>query len=423
MPSNEAESLRTWTRRRALSALGLASVGLTGAVAVAACTDDKGSSGGGPFGLGGEPEPKAKVAISEPAADAKNVPASAEIVFTATDAAQTSVELKDASGKALQGAMHPDGKGWLPAETLDYGAEYTATVTATGDDGKAVTATAKFTTMAKPDKQLRFVSFLADGAVVGVGMPLIVQLSRAIPQDQRAAVQRRLIVTTEPAQEGIWTWYTDTEMHWRPREFWKAGSKVTVDFRVGGLPCGDGYYGRTDLTLECGVGPALVMTVDDKASPKVMTVARDGAVLKKIPVSLGRASMPSSSGTMIIIEKFPKTVFDTRTDPNPANRYRVDIDWAQRLTWGGEFIHSAPWSVADQGRRNVSHGCVNMSAANAKWLFQQTRIGDPVIVKGTSRRLQYGNGWTDFDKPWEEYVKGSAIPYEPPPASPSPTPS
>jgi lipoprotein-anchoring transpeptidase ErfK/SrfK len=411
MPSNEVR----WTRRHALAALTLAGL--------AACTDDKGKSGSGPLGLGGEAKPKAKVAISEPAAEAKDVPASAEIVFTATDAAQTSVELKDASGTVVEGAMHPDGKGWLPAKTLDYGAAYTATVTATGDDGKPVTATAKFTTMTKPAQQVRFISFLADGAVIGVGMPLIVQLSRAVPQAQRAAVQRRLIVRTDPVQEGIWTWYTDTELHWRPREFWRAGSKVSVDFRVGGLPCGDGYYGRTDLTLECGVGPALVMTVDDKASPKVMTVTKDGAMLRKIPVSLGRPSMPSSSGTMIVIEKAAKTVFDTRTDPNPANRYRVDIDWAQRLTWGGEFIHSAPWSVDDQGKRNVSHGCINMSPANAKWLFQQTRVGDPVIVKGTSRRLQYGNGWTDFDKSWEDYVKGSAIPYAESQASPSPSPS
>jgi lipoprotein-anchoring transpeptidase ErfK/SrfK len=198
-------------------------------------------------------------------------------------------------------------------------------------------------------------------------------------------------------------------MHWRPKEFWQAGTKVFVDLRVGGLPCGGGYYGRTDLTLDCSIGPALVMTVDDKASPKVMTVTKDGRVLKKIPVSLGRASMPSSSGTMIIIEKLAKTVFDTRTDPNPANRYVTPIDYAQRLTWGGEFIHSAPWSVNDQGKRNVSHGCINMSAANAKWLFSQTLIGDPVTVKGTSRALQYGNGWTDWDKPWDEYVKGSAI--------------
>ena len=47
-----------------------------------------------------------------------------------------------------------------------------------------------------------------------------------------------------------------------------------------------------------------------------------------------------------------------------------------RLTWGGEFIHAAPWSVG-QGNTNVSHGCVNMSDGNAAWLFAITHIGDP----------------------------------------------
>jgi hypothetical protein len=149
--------------------------------------------------------------------------------------------------------MHPDGKGWLPKTALQYGESYTATVTATGDDGLAATATAKFTTMAKPAKQVRFTTFLGDGAVVGVGMPLIVRLDRSIPQEQRAEVERHLIVTADPVQEGIWTWYSDTEMHWRPKEFWKAGTKIFVDLRVGGLPCGGGYYGRTDLTLECSI--------------------------------------------------------------------------------------------------------------------------------------------------------------------------
>jgi lipoprotein-anchoring transpeptidase ErfK/SrfK len=157
-----------------------------------------------------------------------------------------------------------------------------------------------------------------------------------------------------------------------------------------------------------------------------MTVTKDGQVVKSIPVSLGRPNMPSCSGTMVIIERLAKTVFDTTTDPNPDNRYRTDIEYAQRLTWSGQFIHAAPWSVSDQGKRNVSHGCVNMSTDNAKWLFDQTVVGVPVIVKGTPRPLEYGNGWTDWNKTWDDYVKGSAIPYTPsstPAPSGSPSPS
>jgi lipoprotein-anchoring transpeptidase ErfK/SrfK len=265
------------------------------------------------------------------------------------------------------------------------------------------------------------VSFLSDGAVVGVGMPLVFQLSRAVKKALRPAVQRRLLVTTQPMQEGIWTWYSDTELHWRPKEFWQSGTKIAVNVRAGGVPMGDGYYGKRDSTLDCSIGPSLILSVDDKASPKVMTVTKDGQVIKTIPVSLGRPSMPSSSGTTVIIERLAKTVFDTMNDPNPANRYRTDIEYAQRLTWGGEFIHAAPWSVSDQGKRNVSHGCINMSTENAKWLFGQTVVGVPVVTKGTSRPLQWGNGWTDWNKTWDEYVKGSAIPYAAGNGSPSPS--
>jgi lipoprotein-anchoring transpeptidase ErfK/SrfK len=153
-----------------------------------------------------------------------------------------------------------------------------------------------------------------------------------------------------------------------------------------------------------------------------MVVTKDGKVLRTIPVSLGKKSTPSSSGTMLVIEKLRKTVFDTFAELGPELGYRTNIEYAQRLTWGGEYIHSAPWSVAQQGHTNVSHGCVNMSPSNAIWLFNLTRVGDPVIVKGTEVQLKNGNGWTDWNMSWDEYVKGSAIPYEPA-AQPDPSPT
>ncbi|WP_157545769.1 L,D-transpeptidase [Hamadaea tsunoensis] len=416
---------RPWTRRRALSALGLTGAAVTG---LAACTSKSGSPTlVGPSGSAA-PSPtevkngKATVSITSPKDGADDAPAGLDVVFTAQDASSTKVELVDAEGNAVDGDMHPDGTSWIPAKMLQWGTNYKVTVTATDADGKTTIGTSAFATMAKPSKTVGFSSFLADGQVVGVGMPMIIRLSRAIESGDRAEVQRRLLVTTTPAQEGTWTWYSATELHWRPKEFWQAGTKVFVDVRIGGAPVGGGYFGRSDLTLDCTIGPSLVMTIDDRAKPKVMHVIKDGKTIRTIPVSLGRPTMPSSSGTTVIIEKLANTVFDTMDDPNPANRYKTPIQFAQRLTWGGEFIHAAPWSVSDQGKRNVSHGCVNMSLANAQWLFSQTLIGSPLTVKGTARALQWNNGWTDWDRPWDEYVKGSAIPYAPP-APPSADPS
>ncbi|SCG68810.1 L,D-transpeptidase [Micromonospora coxensis] len=409
MRATQDRPTRRTGRRRALAA-GLLAAALTFTSACTGSGDDRPSGASG----GGESAPRAAVTITEPKADATDVPASTGITFTTKDAEKTTVELTDSAGEAVEGELAADGTSWLPTGALEYGGKYTATVTATGDDGKPATATSTFTVMPQPDKQVRITSFLGDGQVVGVGMPLIVRFGRAVPEDYRDDVQRRMSVTSTPAQEGIWHWASPTEIRYRPKEFWQPGSTVSYRVQAGGLPMGDGWYGRSDLTVDVKIGPSLVMVVDNKT--KRMTVTRDGTVVKTIPVSLGKKSTPSSSGTMVVIEKLRKTVFDTLEELGPVEGYRTKIDYAQRLTWGGEFIHAAPWSEGQQGRVNVSHGCVNVSMADGKWLFENTRIGDPITVKGTERRLQNGNGWTDWNMSWEQYVEGSALPYEPPAA-------
>lgn len=395
------------TRRQTLTALGLAGVSVAG---VGACSDEPS------FQEQQVIEPKAKPKISSPADGETDVIAGAEIVFSATDATQTEFSLTDADGKQVTGAMHPDGAGWIPDKMLSHGATYTATLTATGDDGRTATAKSTFTVMAKPENEVRVISFLPDGRVIGTGMPLIFRMTREIPKNARAGLQRRMMVTIEPHVEGVWNWYNSKELHWRPREFWQPGTKIFVDARVGGLPVGDGHYAKRNLTLTCSAGRQLIMTVDDLSTPKVMVVTIDGQEVKRIPVSLGKPTWESSSGVTVIIEKKAKDIFDTRDDPGAREEYVAEVEYAQRLTWSGEHIHAAPWSVQHQGVRNVSHGCVNMSTENAKWLFEQTKVGDPVITVNTGTKLRDGDGWTDWNKSFEEYAKGSAIPYEPEPA-------
>ncbi|MFY1633749.1 Ig-like domain-containing protein [Solwaraspora sp. WMMB335] len=395
---------------RALAAVALAAT-LT---FTSACT----GSGGAPTWQGGaepEPSPKAQATISEPAADAAEVPTSTAITFATTEAVETTVELTDAAGDPVAGEVNAAGTEFLPAGQLEYDAAYTATVTVTGDDGRTSTVSHDFRTMAQPQNQVRVSSFLGDGAVVGVGMPLIVRFSRNIPEDYRDDVQRRMSVQSTPVQEGIWHWVSPTEVQYRPREFWQAGTELFYKVQAGGLPLGDGWYGRNDLTVQAEIGAALVMTVDN--ATKKMVVTKDGQVVKQIPVSLGKPKTPSSSGTMVVMEKFTETVFDTMEELGPEEGYRIDIEYAQRLTWGGEFIHAAPWSVGDQGVRNVSHGCVNMSMDNAKWLFNQTKVGDPITVKGTERKIAIGNGWTVWNLSWDDLVSSSVVPYEPPAAA------
>lgn len=394
------------------SARRLTVMALAGAVLLAAC-DSK------PAWHGSEPSKGARdtapdITVSQPTNGATNVPTGTEIVFKVTGDAASTVELAEAGGAAIKGATFPGGSSWLPAEQLKYGTQYTAKVTATVK-GKQQTETVSFTTMAKPSSLLRVSSVIGDGQVVGVGMPLILTFTGGdVPKDKRAEVQRRLFVKTDPPQEGSWNWFSGHEIHFRPKEYWEADTSLSLRAALGGLPIGGDRYCGNDLTVDASVGKKLIMKVDN--ATKQMTVSQDNQILKVLPVSLGKPDSPSSSGKMIVMEKKKEEWFDSSTYGVPADSadgYRTKVAFTQRLTLGGEFIHAAPWSESDQGQRNVSHGCTNISAANAEWLFGITRVGDPVIVVGTEKSLTWADGFTDWNISFDEYTKGSAIPYSP----------
>ena len=351
--------------------------------------------------------PQSSAVITAPAANAKGVLITSDVTFTTENGEKATVEVKDGDGRTVKGSLLSDGRTWRPEKQLAWGTTYTASVSTTSD-GRTGTTSSTFSTMSKPSKLIGVSSFLGDGQVVGVGMPLIVRFGRAIPVKYRADVQRRMTVQSTPAQVGIWHWVSPTEVRYRPKTFWKANTKVFYRLQLSGVPLGNGWYGRNNLTVDLKIGREFVMTVDNRT--KKMTVRQNGKVIKTIPVSLGKKSTPSSSGTMVVIEKKRKTVFDTLAELGPEEGYRTKIDYAQRITWSGQFIHAAPWSEGVQGRRNVSHGCVNVSMKMGEWLFQRTMLGDPITVKGTEEKLKNGNGWTDWNMPWAEYVKGSALP-------------
>jgi lipoprotein-anchoring transpeptidase ErfK/SrfK len=361
----------------------------------------------GGAGSNGSPSPvPSTVAVVSPAANATGVVAITGIKYTSDDPENTAVKVTDASGDAVKGTLDKDAKTFTPDKALSYNTKYTVTVTGTASGGKGGTASSAFTTMKAPSKLIRATSFLGDHQTVGVGMPLIVDFSKSIPTGYRAAVERRMVVTATPSQAGTWHWISPTEVHYRPQVYWKANSKVFYKVSLGGVPLGSGYYGKTDLTVDVNIGRSLIMTVSNQT--KKMTVTENGKVIKTVLVSLGKPSTPSSSGTMVVIQKLRHTVFDT-TDTDPVHGYRTKIDYAQRITWSGQFIHAAPWSEGKQGHVNVSHGCVNVSEAMGAWLFSRTLMGDVITVSGTGQKLQNGNGWTDWNMSWSDYRKGSSL--------------
>ena len=385
--------------------------------ALAACgSDDETAAGAAlpsaaptpPIATSAAPVVPLELAIT-PADKAKNQPASVEIGTAVAGGTVETVTVVDKGGKPVEGAMRADGTSWVPARTLAFNSSYTATVTARSEAGESVTRTTSFTTMGRPGKETGTGLYLFDDHTYGVAMPVVVEFIPGVPESHRAAVEKRLFVQTDPPQPGVWSWVKGgSQAYYRAPEFWRPGTKLTVRIGIGGLETAPGSYGNQDRSAVAEIGRKLEMRVDN--SDKQMKVYEDGKLTRTLPVSLGRKKMPSASGVMVVMEKMEETVFDTFEQFGPVEGYRVDVDFAQRLTWSGQFIHAAPWSNASQGRENVSHGCVNVSQDGGQWLFGKTLIGDPVTVTGTEEKLDEGNGWTAWNVSWEQFTKGSALP-------------
>ena len=356
--------------------------------------------------------PAADVVLTSSVTGGSSVPVDTVVSVSAKGGTITSVDLSYQDPKSgsvtVGGDITPDGSTWTARSLLEPGVSYTLAMKGSNPAGAEKTETSTFTTQALSAKQQISATLIQNGSTVGIAMPVVIMFSS--PVTDRAAFERKMTVTSTPAQEGSWAWIGGREAHWRPKEYWKPGTKVTVKAAINGLAAGKDTYGKSDLTGGFTVGNALTMKADLKAHQ--MTVTINGQVAKTIPITGGAEGMETRSGTKVIIEKTPETIMDAATTGVPKDDpdyYRLTVKYAMRMTWTGEFVHAALWSVGSQGRANVSHGCVGMSTSNGAWLFNQVKIGDPITVVGTSRTLERANGWTDWNVSFEEFKKGSAL--------------
>ncbi|MEW2358624.1 Ig-like domain-containing protein [Spirillospora sp. NPDC029432] len=380
-------------RARAVAAAGCAV-----AVVAAGC-----SSGGG--GSGGDGSPAGKVAVT-PANGAREVAPDQPVTVKADGGKLTSVTVADAKGRKAEGALAENGASWRTTWGLRPATTYTVTAKGEADGGKPMTSTSTFTTLT-PKQKLESGMSPLEGEKVGVGMPIQLLLSRPVTtKEGKAAVERSLQVRMSTPVEGAWYWISDKEVDFRPREYWPAGQKVQVVAHLAGVRAGEGLYGMKDRTLNFTVGPKHVTRIDAK---KYRATVTDGdRTVRTMKVSLGKPGDDSYSGSMIAQEKQAKMVMDSATTGNPGE-YRTPTKWNVRMTYSGTFIHSAPWSTGSQGSANVSHGCVNASPGDAKWFYDFTNRGDVIEVRGTTRKLEFGNGPTPWAKSWEDWVAGSAL--------------
>ncbi len=329
------------------------------------------------------------------------------VVVTVTNGAVSSAKLVAADGQHLAGRADGGG-GWQATDSLKPDTRYTLQVTAKDSSGVTTTRTASFTTLT-PRAYNRAVLVPGDDWSVGVGMPVIVTFSS--PVTNKDAAEKALTVTSKPGVRGAWRWMSSSEVQWRPASYWPSGTRVKVTAALGGVELSPGVWGRRTVTSSFSIGAAQISTVD--VNRDTLTVRRDGKVIKVIPVTTGmmnsKPTFLTRGGIKVIMSREPSVRMDaatTGTDPKDPNYYNLTVHWALRLTYSGEFLHAAPWSVAAQGHSNVSHGCTGMSDANAKWMFDHSQIGDVVVFTGSKRPLEWGNGYTVWNTSFADWTSG-----------------
>jgi lipoprotein-anchoring transpeptidase ErfK/SrfK len=378
--------------------------------AAAGCTSGSSSGSGGGQAAGGgsgeqsqAPAEPATVSVV-PAANAATVAPGDPVKVTAEGGMLTSVTVSGSDG-AVKGSLNAAKTVWTSTDKLGFGARYTVTAVATNATGQKTTKTSAFTTAKAARTVFPAVSPLS-GTTVGVGMPVRVYFDNPVT-DRKTALARMKITTSVPTVGG-WHWFSDTEVHWRPKTYWKAGTKVALDTDLRGVSLGPGTYGsiNADRHIAFTIGASHVSVADAKTHR--MKVYVNGKLTKNFPASLGK-EVPgryTHSGVHIVTDKKRSMTMDSTTYglALDAGGYRTRVEFATRISNSGEFVHSAPWSVAQQGSANVSHGCVNLAPANAAWFFGISQPGDVVQVTGTPVRLtRKDTDVPDWTIPWSQW--------------------
>lgn len=303
-----------------------------------------------------------------------------------------------------------DDKGtWTARSRLDPAARYTVEATATGTDGATKTSTTRFTTaqVARADEVFPTLTPV-QGGPFGVAQPVVVHFDT--PVTNKAEFERNMHVTSVPAQEGSWGWFDDQTVHWRPKQHWKPGTKVTLDANLNGVDAGKGRFGQLNRTLELTIGKDQQGKVD--IAKHTITWLRDGKPVGTWPMTAGKPGFTTRSGTKVVMEKAENITMNSETTgiaQDSAEGYEVKAALALRVTSSGEFIHSAPWNAGNFGVRNASHGCVGLSNDSMYSVYTTAQIGDPVVFTGSDRTLEVGNGWSEWDLSWDEWRAKSAL--------------
>lgn len=364
------------------------------------CTSDGDAGGNSPLTRNATP---ATIAFA-PKDGAVDVAPTEPVKITVKGGELTEATVTNPEGQPVQGAIAEDKKSWTSGEVLGYAKTYTYTAKAKNSDGKETTQSGSFTTLA-PASTPRATINPGDDATVGVGMPVSIKFPEGAPAD-KAAVEKALKVETSQPVEGSWAWISGTQVDWRPKEYWPANTKVTVNAKLYGVAYGGGAYGMADLSTSFTIGRNQVVKVN--TPDHKMDVYRDGSLVASYPSSNGKDADPNlntPNGTVIVMAKEEVGDFS-----NPQYGYtNVMKKWAVRISNHGEFIHENNDNAANIGKANTSHGCINLLEADAKAYYDTAMIGDPVEITGSQANFPTTSDVFDWLIPWDQWKSMSAL--------------
>ncbi len=392
--------------KRAAFVSGGVAVGLC--VFLAACgSPDESATGGTPVPAASSTAPAPPATATWSVANGARLAPYSRVEVSVDGGSLTTLIVTDGAGTALPTTAGATG-------ALAPGQQFTAQVTMRDADGRSSrTETRLFSTEAVTQELSATVSPAA-GSTVGVGEPIQVTLSRpATTKAQRAAVEGRLTVrTSRRTAPANWYWLSDTRLAYRPATYWPGDTRVTFTAKLAGVQTDAETWGVADTTTSFTIGRSQVLKIDDTTHQ--MQVLRDGQLIRTVPVSMGQhiGTWTTRSGIKTIMSIESSVRMNSATvGITGADAYDEVVPYAMRLTWSGEYIHGAPWSEWAQGSTDVSHGCVNVSLANAQWLYGNSMVGDVVETVGTDRAMETdGNGTGGvWNIPYATWKTGSAL--------------
>ncbi len=354
----------------------------------------------------------------DPEPGAVDVALDDRVVVNAGAGRLTGVRMTTTANARVLGTLSSSGKRWQSSGPLAPGASYRVTATVSGSPDVAATSTSTFRTLT-PVATVTATVF-PDALTVGVAQPIVIRFNHFIATAAaRAAVLQRFTVTESRPVPGGWHWFNNRELHLRPQVFWPVGEKVTVTSDLNGWNAGDGMWGEGTLRARFTIGDAHLALANLETHQ--MTVSDNGRLIATYPFSGGRDMYPTMNGVHIVLDRQSVVHMVSSTNGIPVNSpdgYDELVYSDVHITDSGEYVHAAPWSVDSQGRSNVSHGCINLSPADALAFFGFSRVGDVVAVVGGPRPPAPGDhGVMDWETKWNDWTPAVVHRVSPPPTA------